>query len=649
MSETAVTLASAKNRMPQLKKLAAFVCLLALATAMSAILGLQSWNAGGVTILWPTNGFVIAYLLCEPKRRWPVYLSLAGVADLSFNLFLNASWTAFYHAGCNVLEIWLAAALVYRAIAPHPDLTRRNQFFSLLLYGMLLAPAVAGTLASLTHGPLFSSSQLLVFRTWTVADALGIAIVTPLYLSFRHRAGFTRRSWIEVLAHYLLLIGVTIMVFSQVKYPLLFLVFPLLLMLGVRLGLAASAMGLFIVTVIGGTFTTWGYGPTALIRGADLPHRDFALQIFVAISMVVLYMLEVVMAESNRLQASLRASDARFRLLAESSRDIIIMTGLDGVRHYVSPASEEVLGWLPKEMIGLSFRDFVHVKDLASFQHSLNDLIEGKPIQPFSYRFRTKSGDYRWLEANPRLYRDPLSGEATGIVSIVRDISDRKKNEDELARAFQMVENLASIDGLTGIANRRRFDETLDREWRRAVRDGSEISLVLLDVDHFKLYNDLYGHLAGDDCLRQIAASISKVVTRAADLVARYGGEEFALILPNTNRDGALELCREILAAVRRRNIMHDGNTHHVVTVSAGCISCIADEESSYVAAMQGADAALYRAKALGRNRVEMAAPRNEPPQKDNRVPFDPLAKKPAAGTGDAHQVENEPSIFPPR
>jgi diguanylate cyclase (GGDEF)-like protein/PAS domain S-box-containing protein len=344
-----------------------------------------------------------------------------------------------------------------------------------------------------------------------------------------------------------------------------------------------------------------------LIQNSTLAFRDLALQIFIAIAMLLLYIAEVVTSESTRLQLSLKASEARFRLLAESSRDIIVMLGLHGERLYVSPAITEVLGWQPQEVLAETFRDRVHPEDAQKLTQLLEDCAAGKPTRPLAYRSRTKGGEYHWLETNPRLYHDPLTGEPAGIVSILRDVAERKTAEEELSRAFRMVQNLASIDGLTGIANRRLFDETLEREWRRAVRDGRQLSLALLDVDHFKLYNDLYGHLSGDDCLRQIAESIRNVVTRAADLAARYGGEEFALILPNTDRNGALKICNEILAAVRKRNIVHNANPHAVVTVSAGCVTCIARDDSNYRVALEAADAALYRAKALGRNRVEVA------------------------------------------
>jgi diguanylate cyclase (GGDEF)-like protein/PAS domain S-box-containing protein len=588
--------------------------LLAFSSTAASVVSLESWRAGGVTLIWPSNGLLIGYLLCLPRRRWLPALTVGFAVDLAVNFFLGDSWTSFYFAGCNMIEVSVAAFLLYPSIAPRPDLTRRSQLGALVVYGMILAPVVTSALAAagsvlFAHGSLFSVQQLLLFRTWFLADALGVATMVPLYLSYKFRAGYKVRSGLEVAGLFLLALGATLLVFLETRYPLLFLILPFLLLLGVRLGLAASAMGLLMVSVVGGLLTTLGHGPMMLIPNSNPAMRDLALQVFIAITMLVLYIVEVVTAESNRLQLDLKASEARFRLLAESSRDIIVMAALDGERHYVSPAALEVLGWKPREMLGRSYQDIVHPDDMQAFSRLLEDCKEGLATRPLAYRCRTSSGEYHWLETNPRLYHDPLTGDPAGIVSVVRDIDQRKKAEEELARAFQMAENQANIDGLTGIANRRRFDETLDREWRRAVRERTELSLVLLDVDQFKLFNDLYGHLNGDDCLRQIADSIRSVVTRAADLPARYGGEEFALVLPNTEPHGALQLCREILCAVERRNIPHAGNAHAVVTVSAGCLTCRPAEEATSLAALQAADAALYRAKAMGRNRIEVAVP----------------------------------------
>jgi diguanylate cyclase (GGDEF)-like protein len=169
------------------------------------------------------------------------------------------------------------------------------------------------------------------------------------------------------------------------------------------------------------------------------------------------------------------------------------------------------------------------------------------------------------------------------------------------------LENLASQDGLTGIANRRRLDETLDFEWRRAIRDHSDFSVLLIDVDHFKSYNDIYGHLSGDNCLRQIAEAALEAVHRPADLLARYGGDEFAVVLPNTNGVGAWEIAEQIRSSVENRRAPHQGNPHGVVTVSIGCATQLPDRNSSYSTLLLSADSALYKAKYGGRNRIESA------------------------------------------
>jgi diguanylate cyclase (GGDEF)-like protein len=211
------------------------------------------------------------------------------------------------------------------------------------------------------------------------------------------------------------------------------------------------------------------------------------------------------------------------------------------------------------------------------------------------------------VEVNPRLYRDPSTGHPRGFVNIVRDISDRRRAEDKLNEAFRMVEGLASVDGLTGLANRRRFDETLEQEWLRAQRDQTPLSLLMIDVDHFKLYNDLYGHLAGDDCLRQIAQSVRRLAHRPADLCARYGGEEFAVILPGNGQPGALEIATRICQVIEQLRIPHADCPWGVVTLSIGVATCFPVTGQEHSLVVQAADAALYRAKRSGRNRAETA------------------------------------------
>jgi diguanylate cyclase (GGDEF)-like protein len=188
-------------------------------------------------------------------------------------------------------------------------------------------------------------------------------------------------------------------------------------------------------------------------------------------------------------------------------------------------------------------------------------------------------------------------------------VKARVRNHLELKRYRDFLENLSSTDGLTGIFNRRRFDETLDSEWRRARRAASPLSLILMDIDLFKSYNDHYGHLAGDDCLRRLAQVLSDCVRRPSDLVARYGGEEFACLLPNTDANGAMQVANHILEATNNLNIPHaHSSVADRVTVSIGVTTIIPVTGQPVSQLIQRADELLYTAKGSGRNQVRSSA-----------------------------------------
>jgi diguanylate cyclase (GGDEF)-like protein/PAS domain S-box-containing protein len=175
----------------------------------------------------------------------------------------------------------------------------------------------------------------------------------------------------------------------------------------------------------------------------------------------------------------------------------------------------------------------------------------------------------------------------------------------QLEEANLELELLSSIDSLTKIANRRRFDEYIQTEWRRLAREKAPLSLILCDIDHFKLYNDTYGHQAGDHCLQMVAKAIARAVKRPADLVCRYGGEEFAAILPNTDLKGTEYLAEQIRWQIEALEIPHiNSPTDLYITLSLGIASCIPDNHHDFSSLIFAADTALYQAKDLGRNRV---------------------------------------------
>jgi len=257
-------------------------------------------------------------------------------------------------------------------------------------------------------------------------------------------------------------------------------------------------------------------------------------------------------------------------------------------------------------------------------------------VPPGHYRFRVVAAneDGVWSETprdlsltlRPRFYRTGwfTSVLVLGVLGLIgsgyrlRTRHLRRREEElmhlveqrtkELAEANRRLERLSSLDSVTGVANRRRFDAALDHEWRRGCRSGSPLSVLLLDIDAFKRYNDTYGHLRGDECLQQVAAAISGCLSRAGDLAARYGGEEFVALLPHMGVEDASRVAGKIRAAVEALALPHEGSTTApVVTISVGGAAVVPRDDGDPSALVAAADEALYAAKRRGRNRVVMA------------------------------------------
>ncbi len=204
---------------------------------------------------------------------------------------------------------------------------------------------------------------------------------------------------------------------------------------------------------------------------------------------------------------------------------------------------------------------------------------------------------YLAVDASPIHGND---GAVLAVVETLRDMTDEKKTQLAL-------EQLATRDGLTGLANRRCFDDTLQAEWQRAARHHEALSLLMVDVDYFKEYNDTHGHLGGDRCLQRIAHALASEM-RANDLVARYGGEEFAVILPNQSLKGASIVAERIRERVEQLQLPKQKDGRQTVTVSIGAATALPDDQTEAQQLLAIADAALYRAKHMGRNRISLPA-----------------------------------------
>ncbi len=339
-----------------------------------------------------------------------------------------------------------------------------------------------------------------------------------------------------------------------------------------------------------------------------------SILVFVAIVAWVATKLHESHVERLRAERALRASEIRFRLIAENGSDVVSLYSTEGRLVYISPSCERVLGFLPEEMPGMAPFATVHAQDLERLQRHFNQLLRGEPVPSIQVRMMHKTGRIIWLEMMWRAVMDD-AGQVVQLQVQSRDITDSKQNErrledaqkklrqqqDMLQDVNSKLSELAAADSLTGLRNRRAFEERLDDETRRWRRNGSDVSLILLDVDHFKAFNDTYGHPRGDDVLRAVGAILRQSL-RASDFAARYGGEEFAIILPNTDRVGALHVAEQLRQAIETATW-----EDREITVSIG-VATLCAQISTSEELVDYADRALYRSKQAGRNCVTQSA-----------------------------------------
>jgi diguanylate cyclase (GGDEF)-like protein/PAS domain S-box-containing protein len=303
---------------------------------------------------------------------------------------------------------------------------------------------------------------------------------------------------------------------------------------------------------------------------------------------------------------SIGEQQALFRYLLDQINDGIFIIDPDsGVILDANRAAYHRLGYVREDLVGahLSTITVNTGKNMSLSQLAKKGLTTSGGIYEEYHQHR--NGHRIPMEINARLIE---LDSRSYIVAIARDITDRKQLENELRQ-------LTTEDSLTGVFNRRFFDETLAQEWRRMMRARHPISLLMVDVDHFKHYNDTYGHIGGDVCLRQIAVEMKRQMRRAGDIVARYGGEEFVVILPETDSETALAFAETLRQSIESLGLEHIGLVDEsVVTISIGVATAVPEANHSPLRLVGLADKALYRAKADGRNRVHLSPVGQVPP-----------------------------------
>jgi diguanylate cyclase (GGDEF)-like protein len=447
-----------------------------------------SRQSEGVATIWFTNGMLFAIVISKPRAAWLRYFAIGILADTLADII----WGDPFHlsigvALANSVEV-VSSAFLLTYFFGHPfNLSKRRPLLGFLAVAVIGATAIASALgASWTLLFVDAGPWWQLFRTWYLGDILGMAVIAPLIFILM-RPGFFAMLRPAQLRETLLFLTIptvaTTLVFLHSHDPLIFFIFPALMLIVFRLGFPGTVLTIFIIACISIGLTVTGHGPLMLITGAKMLHRIVVMQIFLAVALFTAFPVAALLEERKELELSLQKSEAKYRILANA-------------------------------------------------------------------------------------------------------------------------------DSLTGLANRRAFDERLESEWRRAMREKQPISLLLIDVDLFKVYNDIYGHLDGDRCLCLIATEIANTAKPHTDTATRYGGEEFAVILPNTQLEPALAIAESIRHAIEAMHLSHPGSNicGGIQTISVGVASAIPCPDDPPLSLLRACDRALYSAKDHGRNRVESAA-----------------------------------------
>lgn len=721
-------------------------CFLGVATAS----GYVDWAGGPPHVLWLANGLLLAYLLLAPRWRWSGYLAAGFLGEWLGGSLLNGHLGGnLLFSSINMIEVSLSAHLLKKRSRELPQFEEPRYLARFVLRAMLVGPAVAGAVLMPFVVFVFHRLMLSSYIAWMIGDGLGIAVATPssvavFRLPLKKLFRVFRTRWI----YPAMLAVVTVFAFYQTVSPSMFLIYPFLVLMVLRLGIAPACLGALFVMVTGGYFTLLGHGPLVLAESISPEAPMVMLQIFIAGGMFMIYCVSTVLDRQKAAEGKLRQIVELHEMVAENSRDAIVMTDMKGCLTYVSPAFERMTGWTTEQAGTMCMSSIIYPEDVAQVLVSVKKMLSASDGVTIEHRLRKADGSHVWIGSSLRRLLNPMTGIPCGALSIMRDISERKHadqarafqqsllaaihdvsldailvvnaegkvvsynrrfaevwgieklehssgalgegatftdeeildsgmrltkdpeaflkrvmelyadreandqslvefkdgrtleryttslrndNGDYLGRvwffrditerqaaelrlrtAYTALETLALTDPLTHLANRRSLDQTLSHEWRRAMREHTPMSLLLIDVDLFKSYNDTYGHLRGDGCLKQVAEAARDAVARPGDLVARFGGEEFAIVLPNTPNAGAMSVAHRICAAVRERNLAHSANPLGYLTISMGCTTIVPVLGQHSVSLIERADDALYEAKRNGRNRVWNADPEEQ-------------------------------------
>lgn len=306
---------------------------------------------------------------------------------------------------------------------------------------------------------------------------------------------------------------------------------------------------------------------------------------------------------------SVEPDNAVYKTLLESTRAIPWKIDWKTMQFaYIGPQIESLLGWEPSSWVSVNdWAERMHPDDQKWVVDFCVTQSKSGTDHEADYRALTKDGNYVWIRDVVHVARDD-NGDVEALIGFMFDISERKETEQKLLDLQKELEELSFKDGLTGVSNRRMLDSVLEQEWVRARREHQPLSLLLVDIDFFKQYNDFYGHMQGDDCLKQVAQVLSDAATRSRDFFARFGGEEFVMVLPETDADAAQKVAERCQQLIFKQQIPHEqSDVSQILTISIGSGTIVPTHKDELRAFLDNVDRALYQAKQAGRNLIQVA------------------------------------------
>ncbi|MFM0377820.1 diguanylate cyclase [Paraburkholderia strydomiana] len=567
--------------------------------------------AGELVAIWIVDGYLLGHSMVLRRRNKLAYLAGAFVGVLLGNLTGDETLyvaSSFTFAG--IVET-CSAALLLQGVRSAGQLMQPRVFVRFLLAGCLIAPILSGMVAVVLLQGIFTSHPFSSFSNWVISDALGFLIFTPVSLVMHSDEWRTllepgsRRKSAGLLA---LTAIVATVVFMDTSYVGLYWMLPPLALLAFYAELSTVLVGTLLFICISVPLTIHGTGPLWLFPFPSMQDRILALQLFTVAALSIVLPITVLQTERNALLSAVTEGQRRFRNLAERSEEVLMELSGEGAFQYVSPRARAVLGYEPEMLRGTLLLGLVHQNDQNELQTVLRRAAATTDEQSAQYRLRRADGAFIWVRSFVVAMPSTTPGVRPALAFTVRDVDSHVVAEHRRMSDEKRLMDMAFVDGLTGLHNRRYLDRYVEQllSSRLDTVHGQPVTVIFADIDYFKNFNDSYGHQTGDDCLREVGQCIRSTL-RSSDTLARYGGEEFVVVLENCGQEEASQIAEFIRVAVESLTLDHGGSPLGHVTLSIGVahgdIGSKADLDGLFVSA----DSALYVAKRAGRNRVMTA------------------------------------------